>query len=100
MGGRTRERQASIITGCHLMPRIRAALSSGWLCMTAASSRFEPVRPKWNPTGSPVAPQYHELFLQPEYTVDLPLLDDDEGDFLPQAPLAPAQQRCRTARVR
>ncbi|WP_413760301.1 hypothetical protein [Streptomyces sp. MMBL 11-3] len=38
------------------------------------------------------APQHHGLFLQPQYTVELPPLDDEEDTFSPPTP-PPAQRR-------
>lgn len=33
----------------------------------------------------PAAPQHSDLFLQPQYTVDLPPLDEDEDTYAPPA---------------
>jgi len=43
-----------------------------------------------NAADSSAAPQYHDLFLQPRYTVDLPPLEDEEDTF---SPPPPAQRR-------
>ncbi|MDQ1034126.1 hypothetical protein QFZ75_000542 [Streptomyces sp. V3I8] len=44
------------------------------------------------------APQHHGLFLQPQYTVELPPLDDEEEDtFSPPPPPPPPAQRRRGA---
>nr|WP_168512648.1 hypothetical protein [Streptomyces sp. S1D4-11]QIY99145.1 hypothetical protein HEP87_40885 [Streptomyces sp. S1D4-11] len=45
--------------------------------------------------GSPAAPQHHDLFLQPRYTIDLPPLDEEEDTSSP--PPASSVQRRRTA---
>ncbi|WP_405910492.1 hypothetical protein OG742_43800 [Streptomyces sp. NBC_00828] len=64
------------------------ALDSGWLCMPASSSHRDPAQPIDNAEGSPDTPQYHDLFLQPRYTVELAPLEDEEDTFaaLPAQP--------------
>ncbi|NGO11138.1 hypothetical protein G5C60_26940 [Streptomyces sp. HC44] len=62
--------------------------------MTAASPHLDPARPTRNADadGSPAAPQHHDLFLQPHYTIDLPPLDEEDDTFSPPPP-PPAQRR-------
>ncbi|MET7619139.1 hypothetical protein [Streptomyces sp. NPDC005408] len=48
--------------------------------MTAASPHHDAVPPVQNTAAaSPAAPQHHDLFLQPHYTVELPPLDEEDG---------------------
>ncbi|MFI1413316.1 hypothetical protein ACH4Y0_25850 [Streptomyces sp. NPDC020707] len=44
-------------------------------------------------------PQHHGLFLQPQYTIELPELDEDEDTFSPPPP-PPAQRRRGAPRAR
>ncbi|MGP4044534.1 hypothetical protein [Streptomyces sp. 2A115] len=60
--------------------------------MTAAHSPLDPAQPEQNTDGSPAAPQHHDLFLQPRYTIELPPLDEEEDTFSPPSP-PPAQRR-------
>ncbi|MFF1448457.1 hypothetical protein ACFVYF_09930 [Streptomyces sp. NPDC058274] len=64
-----------------------------------ASPRREPAPAVPSTAGAPAAPQHHDLFLQPRYTVELPPLED-EDDVSEPAPSFPARRRRETTRGR
>lgn len=51
-----------------------------------ASSHRDPARPVQDAAASSAVPQHHGLFLQPQYTIELPPLDEDEDTFSPPPP--------------
>ncbi|MER6438392.1 MULTISPECIES: hypothetical protein [unclassified Streptomyces] len=53
--------------------------------MAAVSPRPDSARPAQEASDVPAAPQHSDLFLQPQYTVDLPPLDEDEDTYAPPA---------------
>lgn len=84
IGSNGRARRGRPYTDHHRSPallQIRATLNSGWLCMAAVSPIPDPARPEQGTSDLPAAPQHRDLFLQPQYTVDLPSLDEDEDTF-------------------
>ncbi|GHA10395.1 hypothetical protein GCM10010372_07680 [Streptomyces tauricus] len=64
-----------------------------------ASSHRDPARPVQDAAASSAVPQHHGLFLQPQYTIELPPLDEDEDTFSPPPP-PPAQRRRGAPRAR
>ncbi|MEV0225596.1 hypothetical protein [Streptomyces sp. NPDC050704] len=66
--------------------------------MTAFSSHLDPARPADSSADTPPAPQHHDLFVQPHYTIELPPLDEDESFSPPPPP--PAQRRRGAPRTR
>lgn len=54
--------------------------------MAALSPSPDSARPGQEMSDVPAAPQHRDLFLQPQYTVELPPLDEDEDTFSPPPP--------------
>ncbi|WP_162793595.1 hypothetical protein [Streptomyces paludis] len=51
--------------------------------MPSSPSRQDPPRATSTTAAPPARPQHHDIFLEPRYTVELPPLQDGEGDEEP-----------------